>query len=73
MSQEDAQSLGRDARVQDEQPFPEGPQTPPKEKPKERYRAKIAGPDTQEDSDTSDQEHDVLRTKRFNFHGVGSV
>ena len=47
MSQEDAQSLGRDA--------------------------KGAGPDTQEDSDTSDQELDALRTKRFKFYSVGSV
>ena len=43
------------------------------EKSEERYRVKIAGSDTQEDSDTSDQELEALRTKRFNFHSVGSV
>ena len=43
------------------------------EKTKERHRAERAVHDTQQDSDTSDQKFNIVKTKRFNFHSIRSV
>ena len=44
-----------------------------KEKPQERHRTESGVHNMQQDSNASDQEYDMVRTKIFNFHGVRLV
>ena len=45
----------------------------PQQKLKEGHRAEIAVNDMQQDSNTSDQVIDAVKTKTFNFHSVSSI